>query len=148
MSVGERLKQWRRSLGLTQAAFAERVGLHLSVLKKYDAGANIPGGEALAAIAATGCNINWLLTGAGEMDAQNPSNTSTCEHSQEAKTRALLAQVEAVWPLSARLALLDDLIARAQTAAEISTLRRAVAELQKHLPTHPTDDNPEAESDD
>lgn len=66
-NIGSRLKVWRQAIGLTQHDFSERVGLHIGVLKKYELGKNTPGGEALASIAKTGVNLNWLLTGEGNM---------------------------------------------------------------------------------
>lgn len=65
--MGARLRLWRQTLGATQAQMADRLGMHIGVLKKYETGQNIPGGEALAAIARTGVNMTWLLTGEGDM---------------------------------------------------------------------------------
>ncbi len=65
--IGSRIKAWRKHLGLTQVGFAELSGVHIGVLKKYERGVNVPGGEVLGAFSQTGVNINWLLTGEGEM---------------------------------------------------------------------------------
>lgn len=76
--IGSRIKQWRKHLNLTQVGFAEESGVHIGVLKKYERGVNVPGGEALGAFSKTGVNINWLLTGEGEMVAK-ANNQQTSE---------------------------------------------------------------------
>jgi transcriptional regulator with XRE-family HTH domain len=67
MSTRDRLKQWRNFLGLTQQQFCERTGIPLRTLRGYEGGTRHPGEDALAAIARTGVNMTWLLTGEGEM---------------------------------------------------------------------------------
>ena len=46
-----------------------QIGIHIGQLKKYEQDRTVPGGDALAAFAKTGVNLNWLLTGEGEMRA-------------------------------------------------------------------------------
>ena len=72
--IGARIKIWRKHLDLTQVGFAELAGVHIGVLKKYERGANVPGGEVLAAFSETGLNINWLLTGEGDILAPEPND--------------------------------------------------------------------------
>jgi transcriptional regulator with XRE-family HTH domain len=132
-TIGSRLKAWRHALGLTQAQFAERIGVHIGVLKKYEQGLNIPGGDALAAIAKTGVNMNWLLTGEGEMLPRQAPESALKGVQREHLRRweAIVALVQGIEDQAAREAALDELYARAQTAAELAELRRAVAALQK-----------------
>lgn len=78
-TIGNRIKAWRTHLGKTQVAFSELTGISLGVLKKYEANYNIPGGEALTVLSNTGVNVNWLLTGEGEMVATNNQQTSEKE---------------------------------------------------------------------
>ena len=146
-AICTRLKSWRQSLGLTQAQFAERLELHLSVLKKYEAGANTPGGDALTAIAETGCNINWLLTGKGEMrdvdrekalqdgafrviDGEaRPLTAEGMAASLPRRLAALATLIDGLESPQEQAALLDDLLSRAQNAAEMHALKQAVAKL-------------------
>jgi len=132
-TIGSRIKAWRHSLGLTQAQFAERIGVHIGVLKKYEQGLNIPGGDALSAIAKTGVNMNWLLTGEGEMLPRDDPGSALKGVQREHLRRweAIIALVQSIEDDAARTAVLDELYARAQTAAELDQLRRAVAALQK-----------------
>lgn len=147
-AICTRLKAWRQSLGLTQAQFAERLGLHLSVLKKYEAGANTPGGDALTAVAETGCNINWLLTGKGEMRdvdrekalqdgafrvIEGEARPLTAAEQDASTARRLEAIAQLIAGLESpreQAALLDEFLSRAQNAAEMHALKQAVAELR------------------
>ena len=82
--IGSRIKQWRKHLNLTQVGFAELSGVHIGVLKKYERGVNVPGGEALGAFSKTGVNVNWLLTGEGHMtDTPSPEAASDNELPQD-----------------------------------------------------------------
>lgn len=138
--IGSRLKLWRQALGLTQAAFAERIGVHIGVLKKYEQGLNVPGGEALAAIARTGVNMTWLLTGDGEMlPRASPPVLQVLEGKGERRSAdddvaRLLRQIEAILNADPdperRRVRAQELFARAQELARLSELERAVAELR------------------
>lgn len=78
-SVGDRLKIWRSYLGTTQPAFAELIGIHVGMLKKYETGKTIPGGEKLIAIATTGLNLHWLLTGEGDREVVKAASSISDE---------------------------------------------------------------------
>jgi len=133
MSTKDRLKQWRQFLGLTQQQFCERTGIPLRTLRGYEGGTRHPGEDALAAIARTGVNMNWLLTGEGEMLPRDESGSALKGVLREDVRRweAIVALVQGIEDEAARAAALDELYARAQTAAELAELRRAVAALQK-----------------
>jgi transcriptional regulator with XRE-family HTH domain len=141
--IGSRLKLWRQALGLTQAALAERIGVHIGVLKKYEQGLNVPGGEALAAIARTGVNMTWLLTGEGEMlprklhpDLQVIEGEGRSAPPDKDVAR-LLRQIEAILNADPdperRLMRAQELFARAQELARLGELEQAVAELRSAL---------------
>ena len=66
-TLGLRLKALRQSLGRTQAEMATSTGIPLPTLKKYEGSDREPGAEALAAMARTGVDLHWLLTGNGSM---------------------------------------------------------------------------------
>jgi len=148
MSIDHRIKVWRGYLGMTQASFADSVGMPLRTLKGYEMGERLPGCEALASIASTGCNINWLLTGIGEMriDEQkkplqgmalralkghaSPSVPEELEASAARRLGAITSLVAALDNPQEQAALLDELFSRAQNAAEMHALKQAVAELR------------------
>jgi transcriptional regulator with XRE-family HTH domain len=65
-TTGDRIRLLRG--GLSQAEFASKLGVHKEVVGKYERGLNVPGGEALAHMREVlGVDINWLLTGEGQM---------------------------------------------------------------------------------
>jgi transcriptional regulator with XRE-family HTH domain len=51
MAFGERLSALRKERGLTQQALAERVDLHVTLIRRYEAGKTQPGFDALRKIA-------------------------------------------------------------------------------------------------
>lgn len=63
--LGARLKRVRGMFDLTQSQLAEKTGSSAAALGQYEKGEKIPGGKALAGLAQSGVNINWLLTGQG-----------------------------------------------------------------------------------
>lgn len=71
--VAQRLREARESLGLTQRAFCSNTEIPLPSLKDYEGGKSIPGGDALARYGFCGINVNWLLTGDGDMHASRVS---------------------------------------------------------------------------
>ncbi len=68
MSVGERIKQLREFLGLTQTEFASRIGLTYKMLGLYERGKYEPPEKVLKLISSTfGVSYEWLKEGKGEM---------------------------------------------------------------------------------
>lgn len=63
MTIGQRLKNIRENLGLSQDNMANFVGCHPRSWKGYEADSSIPGGEILSKLAETGADINWILGG-------------------------------------------------------------------------------------
>lgn len=66
-AVGERIKQARSSLGMTQKELCEAINMPLPSLRNYELSKQIPGGEAINGLIRAGINANWLLTGEGPM---------------------------------------------------------------------------------
>lgn len=85
-----RIRLWRQTLGMTQADFAKATGIPISTLKGYESGSRKPGMDALAGIAGTGVNMNWLFAGKGEMHLSAAEGVDT---SDEDSDRKLLTQV-------------------------------------------------------
>jgi transcriptional regulator with XRE-family HTH domain len=53
MSIAQRLVSLRKQKGLTQQALAEAIGMHITQIKRYEAGSSQPSLEALKKIAQT-----------------------------------------------------------------------------------------------
>lgn len=127
-TIAERLKTWRKHLGLTQEEFSARTGLHIGVLRKYENDVNVPGGEALIAIGKTGVNLNWLLLGEGSMCAQPPVPDETYLKRLDA-VRGLLDGLEE----GKRGTVLDEIFSRVQEAKRVADLEELVRDLRKRV---------------
>lgn len=65
--LSERLKQARESIGKTQKEMAKLASASYRVWQDYESGSVIPGGKVFESLSKLGFNVNWLLTGQGEM---------------------------------------------------------------------------------
>ena len=63
MNLGERLKEERQRLALTQQALSEACGVSKRAQVKYESGDQTPGGGYLAAAAGLGVDVVFVLTG-------------------------------------------------------------------------------------
>ena len=63
MSIGDRLREEREKLGFSQASFAEITGAHRKSQGNYEQGERMPDAAYLAAIAAAGADVLYILTG-------------------------------------------------------------------------------------
>lgn len=63
-----RIKELRKSLGLNQSEFAEKIGMVPSAISNYEAGTRVPSDAIIKSICREfGVSETWLRTGAGEM---------------------------------------------------------------------------------
>ena len=66
--MNERIKNLRKSLGLTQLEFGEQVGVKANTIGNYEIGLRTPSDAVIRAICREfNVNENWLRTGEGEM---------------------------------------------------------------------------------
>ena len=64
----DRIRELRKSLGLTQTEFGKRLGVGLGVICNFEYGNTVPNSLQLDLICRTyGCDRIWLETGNGEM---------------------------------------------------------------------------------
>lgn len=68
--MNDRIKLLRKSLGLTQQEFADRIGIKRNTIANYETGRNEPV-DSVCALIVREFNVNetWLRTGDGEMFA-------------------------------------------------------------------------------
>lgn len=72
--IGERIKKLRKALNMTQAAFAERIGIRQNSVAVIEMGKNTPSDQTVAFICREfRVNEAWLRTGEGEMFVPSPS---------------------------------------------------------------------------
>jgi len=75
MNVGQRLRNLREILGLSQDVFAKQLNITQGALSHYEKNRilmSLP--VAFSIYAQTKCNIHWLLTGDGDMFIDNTKN--------------------------------------------------------------------------
>jgi len=63
MSIGERLKEERKRLGLSQTEFAEKLGMHRNSQSRYESGEREPEASYLRALGEIGCDVGFVMTG-------------------------------------------------------------------------------------
>ena len=66
MAVAERISEERKRLGLSQAAFAEAVGMSLSTQKRYEKGEREPDAGYLNQLGSVGVDVQYVITGVRE----------------------------------------------------------------------------------
>lgn len=69
MGVGERIRAFAKARYRTQVKFSEAVGMAEAAISNLVNERQMPGPETLTKFAAVGMNLNWLLTGEGDMNA-------------------------------------------------------------------------------
>ena len=81
----ERMKQLRKSLGLTQQKFAERIGVRQNTVAQYEMGRNQPI-ETVITLICREFNVSetWLRTGEGEMFQPKSRNEELLEFAAKA----------------------------------------------------------------
>ena len=73
--IGERIKELRKALKMTQAAFGERIGIRQNSVAVIEIGKNTPSDQTIFAICREfRVNEEWLRTGAGDMFVPTPAS--------------------------------------------------------------------------
>jgi transcriptional regulator with XRE-family HTH domain len=114
------------------AAFSRRCGIGESLMRKYLAGSE-PSARNLARIAdAAGVTLDWLATGRGpkRRELQPIGNVEEPSVKYAGRWEKIIALVEGIEDEAARAAAIEELFARAQSAAEMAELRQAVKDLK------------------
>ena len=84
MSVSQRLRDILKIKSMKIKEFSELTGIPYSSSQSYLNGTRDPGMDALTVICLQlYVNINWLLTGQGEMFIGDPSNAMVAQNSRE-----------------------------------------------------------------
>lgn len=73
MAIGDRLREERERLRLSQADFAEKTGIHRNTQVRYEAGKREPDSGYLETIRALGVDVDYVLFG-----LQNPDEPVEC----------------------------------------------------------------------
>lgn len=142
-NIYTRLIEARKALGLTQKQVSEGAGVALRTYCRYESGEgerDIPS-SLLKFIAQNNININWLLTGEGEMFLPSTSSaTVPAEALEEEAVRAM--EIVKEDPLTQRTALMmgmmseaqrRDILARAEEIKQRDDEAREVRELKEQI---------------
>ena len=90
-TFGDRLVAAREGAGLSQSDLAQRLGVRLDTLRRWEEDRNEPRADRARVLAGlTGVSLLWLLTGEGA----GPSGTSAEASDLLAEMRALRAEIE------------------------------------------------------
>ncbi|MFR6346394.1 MAG: helix-turn-helix domain-containing protein [Enterocloster aldenensis] len=82
--MNERIKELRKSLGLTQEKFANRIGIKRNTLANYEIGRNEPiDGIVFSICREFNVNEDWLRTGEGEMFEQLTDQQKVMKHTAQ-----------------------------------------------------------------
>ena len=133
--IADRLRLWRKDvLEMTQVRFAKATGVHLSAIRKYEGRHSVPSGETLLAIASTGVDLHWLLTGKGDMRAPSNNGDSDAKTEADAELVRRLMAIEGL--LSGiqddkRSAVLEEIFSRVQEAKRVDDLELLVGKLAR-----------------
>jgi transcriptional regulator with XRE-family HTH domain len=100
--VGDRIRQVRRRLGLTQAEFAKRLGVIQVSMARYEAG-RVPRADVLERMARLGgVTLSWVLR--GELERQSPAGPLVDRTAWE-PLRGLVTRLQGEFALVLRLPL-------------------------------------------
>lgn len=73
---GERLRKIRKDLGMTQGDFADLISTEQTQLSRTENGSYAVQISYLSKLAQLGYNLNWLMTGMGDMKVQGNTQES------------------------------------------------------------------------
>lgn len=132
--VGERLKLWRRSRGVTQKDFAESLGVDVGTLRKYELGLNVPGGLFLARLCGHGVSINWVLLGSGTMIQPSSEQTMPAQAMNRINELANAMEILRGCDMDKFDMLLSGFIARCREAVHLAQLEK---QMDAHRETAP-----------
>ena len=74
--ICDRLREVREALGLSQQALAERCGITARSQRNYESGERLPDAAYLAAIAAAGADVLYILTGQRAGEEHGPATVA------------------------------------------------------------------------
>lgn len=123
-TIGDRLRIFREYKKCTQAQFAIEMGMSTTGLQSNESNRSLPNSKLLIELYAVGLNVNWLLSGEGEMLMKNvstsvtPSDIKLYGDAMEA-IDYLLQQGNKVASYQQRRALVDALYQASKQAGEV-----------------------------
>jgi transcriptional regulator with XRE-family HTH domain len=135
-SIGARLKAARESIGLSQTAFAAKIGIAKSSISEYEAGKKKPPKRILTLVSLLfGLNDEWLLTGEGEMKSSQKDHHYVCSDSIS-ESPGQSAVVKGEWKVSDALVMATRVLESRTDYAD--ALYASIASFHRALQTEST----------
>lgn len=97
MAIGDRLREERERLRLSQADFAEQLGIHRNTQVRYESGKREPDSSYLESVRALGVDVDYVLFG-----LQNPDEPVECPFLQGLGVTRPITLHECRWNASGR----------------------------------------------
>ncbi len=127
MNIASRLKAVRESLELSQRDMAKKLEISLGGLQSYESGKSVPGGNVLESLARLGFNVDWLLTGKGEMTREERHQVPRSENRPD---ELLVNVVQAAIETAGKV----DAVTAKRYAHAVIDVVSLIAELRSDLP--------------
>jgi SOS-response transcriptional repressor LexA len=122
MSIGERLKKARQSLGLSQIEIAEVLGFQSNFLSNIERGAKKPPKKLIELFSSRyKINANWILTGEGGMAIENAVTTKAIPLVKEMENLINGITSQKFSEIEARLSALEAQLKQEKPALQTST---------------------------
>ena len=139
--IGERIKQLRKALGMTQEKFADRIGLKRNSVALIELGRDTSDQTIFAICREFRVNEEWLRTGAGDMFVPTPASIVD-ELAEEyhlcPEAQAMVEKFITLDP-AAQLAVFDYMCAVVDEIRGTSRADRLRDELERQLTKEKTD---------
>ena len=137
MAIGERLREERKRLKMTQAVFAQTGGIGLSALKMYEGNERDPGALFLAALGNAGADVQYVVTGLRSNSALAADEQILLDSYRaldpEAKRRALAHLLTGAGPLAVQKAIKEKSAPAAQSQITVTATGRGAQAAGKKI---------------
>ena len=113
MNVGERIKELRKDLGLTQQEFADKLNIKRNAITNYEVQRNDPSDVVLSLICKTwNVNLDWLKEGKGDMYLSSPMDAleAYCKENNLGREEAIFLRDFVSLPPAQRRSMLEFMV--------------------------------------
>ena len=113
MNVGERIKELRKDLGLTQQEFADKLNIKRNAITNYEVQRNDPSDVVLSLICKTwNVNLDWLKEGKGDMYLSSPMDAleAYCNENNLGREEAIFLRDFVSLPPAQRRSMLEFMV--------------------------------------
>lgn len=113
MNVGERIKELRKDLGLTQQEFADKLNIKRNAITNYEVQRNDPSDVVLSLICKTwNVNLDWLKEGKGDMYLSSPMDSleAYCKENNLGREEAIFLRDFVSLPPAQRRSMLEFMV--------------------------------------